>query len=175
MDYINFTGFKGVPPEDRKELIDSRGISRTESLFTEVVQPTSREKYPPLYSLKEGGRDGLPAAYHVYMNSVDETDAALKLVGSMSHWRKLCRLKWFNNGRPEHGFDGLESWRADMAARDASESKRVLLEECNKNNVSAARALDNLSKAANKKVVRPRKNTDVTEEDKAIDRLLTGR
>ena len=125
---------------------DVRGAHKTESLFIETIQTKSKKRYTPLYSLRDYDHKGYTSAYLIYMASVDERDAAMQLVGSMSHWRKLCSLKWFMEGRPECQFEGLEQWRLDMAARDASTAKKVILDQCKEQNVTAARALDKLSK-----------------------------
>lgn len=171
MSYREYTGFKGVDQKDMEELRDSRGAMRTESLFVEVSQ--TKDKYTPLYSLKSYDSRGYPSAYLIFMESVDETEAALKLVGSLSHWRKLCNLKWFLKGRPEHGFEGIESWRKDMADRDKSEAKRVLLAECAMNNVTAARALDKLANDNTKTIPKQAtsKNNN-SKEDSVITNLL---
>jgi len=92
------------------------------------------------------------------MSSIDEYDAAIKLVGSMAHWRKLCALSWFLQGRTLCGFEGLIQWREDMAARDATEAKRVLLDQCKQDNVSAARALDKVAKDAVKRPKSPKRD-----------------
>ncbi len=123
------------------DLKDKRGVQRTESLFHETIQPPIRLKYEPVYSLRDYDHKGYPSAYVIYMDCVDEHEAALKLVGSLSHWRKLTSLKWFLEGRPECQFDGIIQWRADMKARDASEAKKVLQEQTKEKNVTAARAL----------------------------------
>ena len=165
----DFTGFKGADPKELDILIDQSGRCRTESLFTEVIQPSSRAKYDPLYSLKCHDSRGLPSAYLVYMSSIDETDAAMKLVGSLHHWRKLCKLKWFMTGRPGTGFEGLECWREDMSARDQSESKRVLLQLCKEDNVTAARALDKLAKEGTKKAPAKKAQVDEREDSTIVD------
>ena len=123
------------------DLKDKRGVQRTESLFHETIQPPVRKKYDPIYSLRDYDHKGYPSAYQIYMDSVDEHEAALKLVGSLSHWRKLTGLKWFLEGRTECQFEGLIQWREDMKARDASEAKKVLQEQTKEKNVTAARAL----------------------------------
>ena len=120
---------------------DRRGVSKTESLFHETIQPNVRKNYTPIYSLRDYDNKGFPSAYNIYMTSIDERDAALKLVGSMSHWRKLCSLNWFMVGRTEVQFEGLIQWRLDMAARDATEARRVLQDQMKDNNVTAARAV----------------------------------
>jgi hypothetical protein len=164
----DYEGFKNS--SDLSELRDSRGVQRTESLFVEVSQ--TKDKYEPLYSLKSWNSRGYPSAYLIYMGCVDETEAALKLVGSLSHWRKLCKLRWFLKGRPEHGFEGLESWRQDMADRDASEAKRVILQECRNGNVTAARALDKLAKDSSKSIPKPTTSKKEEKEDSVITNLL---
>jgi hypothetical protein len=145
MDYNDFEGYIRVHPDKRKHLRDARGQYRTESSFIEVIQGTSKDKYTPEYSLKDYDNRGYISAYQVYMHSVDETEAAMKLFGSLAHWRKLCGLKWFINGRKEHGFEGLASWREDMAARDKTLAKRVLLKQCENGNVTAARSIDKMA------------------------------
>lgn len=161
MDYSKFVGFHH-PDADLSEMRSANGSHRTESLFNEVIQPPSRKSLEPLYSLRDYDYKGYPSAYQIYMNSIDEREAALKLVGSLSHWRKLCALKWFMNGRPECQFEGLAQWREDMAARDATEAKRVILAQCREDNVPAARALDKMSKEVpkTKKTVKSKKDTD---------------
>jgi hypothetical protein len=91
--------------------------------------------------------------YQVYMNSVDEYEAALKLVGSMQHWRKLCNLEWFREGIPQFSFDGIEQWRKDMEARDRMLAKRLLIESAENGNVTAQKTLygDSPKKAGRKK------------------------
>jgi len=123
------------------DLKDKRGVQRTESLFHETIQPPVRQKYDPVYSLRDYDHKGYPSAYQIYMSSIDEHEAALKLVGSLSHWRKLTVLKWFLEGRPECQFEGLLQWRVDMKARDASAAKQVLQEQVKEKNITAARAL----------------------------------
>lgn len=125
---------------------DKRGAHKTEALFVETIQAQSRKTYTPLYSLRDYDHKGYQSAYQIYMSSIDERDAAMKLVGSMAHWRKLCSLKWFMVGRLECQFEGLLQWREDMSARDSSEAKRVILEQCKLDNVPAARALDAMAK-----------------------------
>lgn len=146
--------FKGYldPESDKSVLKDVRGCSRTESLFLETIQYSIKDKYKPLYSLRDYEHKGFPSAYQIYMNSVDENEAAMKLVGTLSHWRKLINLKWFQNGRANTGFEGINQWRKDMAARDSTEAKRVLLSQCSTDNVAAARALKKQADDDSKKI-----------------------
>ena len=91
--YKTYEGFLN-PEADRSVLKDKRGVIKTQSLFLESQQYKLKAKYPPLYSLTEEEREGLPSAYQIYMNSSDEYEAAMKLVGSLRHWRRLCALDW---------------------------------------------------------------------------------
>lgn len=146
INYQEYQGYKKASSgQINEELRASNGVQLTEALFEEVIQPSSRKKFEPVYSLREYENKGKPSAYQIYINSVDETDAAMKLVGSMSHWRKLCSLDWFIKGRPEAGFEGLAKWRMDMAARDRTKAKQSLMKQVEEGNVTAARALDKMA------------------------------
>lgn len=118
--------WKPYPAHNDPVLFDARGHRRTGSLFIETSQDKNRD---PVLSLRDYDVNGLPSAYNLYMESADEYDAAIKLVGTMTHWRKLMSCSWFMNGDPDKNFTGLESWRRDMQARDASTAKRVLMEK----------------------------------------------
>ena len=155
----------------RTDFKDVRGAHKTESLFIETIQPQPAKSYDPLYSLRDYDHKGYVSAYLIYMSSVDERDAAMKLVGSMSHWRKLCTLKWFMNGRPECQFEGINQWREDMAARDASTAKKVILDQCKEQNVTAARALDKMSRDATPKA--PKAKAVKSEADSNITNFLS--
>lgn len=173
MKYKDYEGFKDADHEEMEKLIDVRGAMRTESLFIEVIQAVSKAKYEPIYSLKCKDSRGYPSAYQIYMASIDETDAALKLVGNLAHWRKLCRLNWFLKGKIEHGFEGIESWRKDMSDRDRSEAKRVILTECKENNVTAARALDKMAIDSAKRIPKSTRGTGkASQEDSTIVELI---
>lgn len=168
MDYRNYLGYQD-PEKDMSKLKDKRGAHKTESLFNETIQMKSRLNYEPLYSLRDYDYKGYYSAYQIYMNSIDERDAALKLVGSMAHWRKLLQLAWFMNGRPECQFEGIAQWREDMAQRDSTEAKRVIMDACQENNVPAARALEQLSKG--KKKNKTKKVADTSGDSNVTDFL----
>lgn len=158
MDYAAYQGFKD-PEADMSVLLDSRGARKTETLFVESISNRAKDSgYEPLYALREHCKGEKPSAYQIYMASVDETDAALKLVGSMAHWRRLCGLKWFMEGSEVMGHEGLIQWRKDMQARDASRAKRQLMESAAAGNVSAQRELYN--QATKKAPGRPAKAKD---------------
>ena len=137
---------------------DVRGVYRTESLFYETISTSSKANYKPLYTLKDQPHKGLPSVYEIYNQSVDEYEAAMAICGSMAHWKKLCNLKWFMEGR-EGVFRGLAAWREEMKARDQSLAKKTLMERVKEGDVSASRALLALSEDKNSKG-RPRKKKE---------------
>ena len=145
MDYKDFEGYIRVHPNDRTHLRDARCQYRTGSLFIETIQGTSKDKYTPEYSLKDYDGRGFISAYQIYMHSIDESEAAMKLVGSLAHWRKLCKRAWFINGLAAHSFEGIASWREDMAARDRTLAKRTILQQCELGNVTAARTIEKMA------------------------------
>ncbi len=114
------------PEHNDPVLFDARGHRRTGSLFIETTQDTNRD---PVLTLKDYDNNGFRSAYRLYMESVDEYDAAMKIVGSMTHWRKLMSCSWFMTGDPDKNIAGLESWRKDLQAKDASTAKKKLLEK----------------------------------------------
>lgn len=146
--YKLYTGFLDCDGElIRDKLRGSNGVQLTEALFEETCA-SARAKCPTfqaLYSLREYPTVDIPSAYQIYIHAVDETEAALKLVGSLAHWKKLCSLKWFLTGRKDVGFEGLIQWRQDMWERDRSAAKKVLIRLATEGNVTAARTLDKLA------------------------------
>jgi len=93
------------PGHSDKVLFDSRGHRRTGSLFAETTQDKNMS---PVLSLRDYD-SALPSCYQLFMASADEYDAALRIVGSMAHWRKLMNCSWFMTGDPDKNFQGLES------------------------------------------------------------------
>lgn len=166
--YEEYQGFKDTG-EDMSVLLDARGARKTETLFLESISSRSKERYEPLYTLREQEKQGLPSAYQIYMHSIDESDAALKLVGSLSHWRRLCTLKWFMEGAEQMGHEGLHQWREDMKARDATRAKAQLMAMAASGNVPAARKL--YEESTKKPVGRPKKDPARTEQENNIARL----
>lgn len=118
-------------------------IQLTEGLFYETLQMKNKAD-EAVYTLQDRDRGNTPSAYLIYMSSVDEYEAALKLVGSMRHWRKLSNLKWFKEGRTDYGFDGLNQWRLDMEARDQSSAKKQLIVAAEEGNVAAMKSIHSM-------------------------------
>lgn len=128
-------------------LFDSRGARRTASLFAEVSQDPNND---PIFTMKDYDAKGCLSAYLIFMNSVDEGDAAMKMVGGMGHWRKLLRKDWFMNGSVELGFEGLVQWRQDMLTRDMTRAKGIYEDRMREGDLAAARAMVTLIEKMNK-------------------------
>ena len=131
--YVTYDGFQD-PETDRDILLDTRGAMKTQQLFIDVNVASEVE---PLYTMRDRDHKGYISAYQIYMHSTDETEAALKLVGSLKHWRKLCDLDWFVNGHKQRGFEGLNQWREDMVARDRTRARKALLKLSDVNSAAA--------------------------------------
>lgn len=151
-------------------IYDNAGRFLVRAIFWEMSNPERRITIPPLYTIKVEPCNGLPSAYQIYMESVDEHEAAIKLVGNMKNWRALCLSKWFIEGWKEHGHEGLAVWRDDMEARDKSEAKAMLMDKAGQGNVAAMTKLYNMSaKKADKRVkkfledVTPSNISEITE------------
>jgi len=134
------TNWGAYPSASDPILFDSRGARRTASLFHET---TKDQQKAPLFTLRDYHKPGLPSAYLLYMESETEYDAAMKLVGSMGHWRQLMAKPWFMHGDPERGFFGLDQWRKDMAMRDANQAMLVLRGRVTDGDAKAAQFLIN--------------------------------
>lgn len=145
MDYTKYLGFKD-PNKDQAILKDGGGRFLTQALFLETYR--HELSYKPIYTLNHvDKKTHLPSARLIYINSTDEYDAALKLVGNIDHWIRLTgknkegnyQCNWFMHGNEY--FEGVLRWREDMALRDDSFAKMILREQAVLGNVSAAKAL----------------------------------
>lgn len=118
-------------------------------LFWETSTPTSRKKFTPLYTMKE--HDHVDAegteyksAYQIYMECVDEDEAAIKLLGSRYHWDKLKNCKWFQDGIMVDGAKttmGLEDWRKHKQADIESNTLGKLWAQAGDGNLQAIKYL----------------------------------
>lgn len=91
---------------------------RTRSLFVETHDGTD-EKEPPVWSLSPEDGD-YPSAHQVFINSTDEYDAALKIVGNVEQWERLCELKWFS--------EYVELWRREQVMLQKSRVRAALFD-----------------------------------------------
>ena len=127
--------------EDFTKLYASNGRFVMRNLFWELSRLDTRDLYPPLFTTKPYDYNGLPSAYLVYMDSVDEYDAATKIVPNMKQWDALLATTWFVEGDPQHGFEGVKVWREYMKQRDASRARAALFNKIENDDVTAAKAI----------------------------------
>ena len=118
---------------------DSRGAYRT-NLFREF-NTISHKDQPPMYTMHEEDRNGLPSAKRIYMEAESEYDAAMQLVGSWQHWKRLLRCKPFTKGLPNQQWEGLDFWREEKEIRDKAEAFKQLKKSAAKGNVPAQRTI----------------------------------
>lgn len=147
----------------------SNGRRLTQELFYEFNNPDAPYTLRNEDHTAKSGKT-YTSVYQIYMNSADEFDAAMKIVGSMDHWRLLTESNdWFMNGKDMGGYklDGLKQWREDMRMRDESLAKSQLLDEAQSGNVTAMKYLHEQSTKLSKgrpttKVTKPKKSTTVS-------------
>lgn len=136
-DYVNYKGFMEAGA-DRSPVMNDTNQNYTKALFIEWRE----EDVQPLYTLKDQEWQGLPSMYQIYINSTDEYEACMKLVGSVRHWEKLCGSKWFMEGiGAPAGHRGLKAWREDMILRDRSRAKAMIMQEAENGSVTAQKIL----------------------------------
>ena len=87
----------------------------------------------PTYTIEEQDTD-LPSAHKVYMNSMNEYEAAKQLVPSYSFWKSM--LKSSIKIRKL-----IEEWREEKMMKDQAEARKMLWEQAQKGNVTAQRIL----------------------------------
>ena len=127
--------------EDFDKLYATNGTYAFKSMFWETSTTKSRLKFPPIFTLKPYDYNGLPSAYQVYMTSVDEYDAATKIVPNMRVWDTLSETTWFKTSNNQYNFEGLDRWREHMKRRDASTAKAALFEKIAAGDVTASKAI----------------------------------
>lgn len=155
---------------DEATLYDTGGRFTTNAVFWETNNAKTRDKYPPSYTLKlrdyqpEGFDSPLPSAYKIYMEAVDEYEAAIMLVGNMANWEQLCKLKWFLEGgvQPAVAHIGLKAWREHKLAKTKSEAMQVLKEKVQEKDTTAAKAVlaELKGETPKKKAGRPNKQNN---------------
>lgn len=118
-----------VPVE---KLRSTNGITFTFSLFDEYRFQHKKKAAP--FNLKNFGNPrGTICMYEEYMKCDTEYEAAVHLLGSWPHWLKLCEATWFKPYR--------DTWEKERETKEISIGKKVLIEEAENGNVTAARTL----------------------------------
>lgn len=155
------------------ELKAKNGIQLTQGLFYEFNNVDA-----PFTLRAEDYTSGRGNTYtsvsKIYMESVDEYDAAMKILGSWEHWEKLCNLKWFTEGYTTSTgmvYGGLNNWRNQMKLRDESLAKSQLIDQVKMGNTAAIRYLHEVSTKT--KAGRPKKAT-APKEVVDIGKLMQG-
>lgn len=124
------------------------GAYLTQALFYEWNNPdapyTLRDSDTEYWTNTKGKKyKSIP---YIYRNSIDEYDAAIRILGSWEHWQFLITCNdWFLNGKKNsQGIQmglSLKQMREEMQKRDESRAKQVLLERIHEGDVSAAKFL----------------------------------
>lgn len=145
---------------DPKQFRGENGQYLTQGLFYEFRFQSSNET--PMYNLGEFDYKDCKSMYKIYIACDSEYEAAMKLLGSWKHWEKLADCGWFK----EH----IDKWREEREIREAALSKKVLIEQTEEGNITAAKALHDIS--GKRKAGRPSK-IEVTEERKKQAKMHT--
>ena len=139
-------------------------------VFKEIFIPGQGNKAydpptSPLYTIEEQDNE-LPSAHKIYMNSMTEYDAAMKLFGSFKYWKEM--LKGSIKIRAL-----IEEWREEKMLRDQDKARRILWEEAEKGNIGAARVIYEAKKeeAQQKAAMREQRNKESSEQEVLEDRL----
>ena len=78
----------------------------------------------------------------MYTECSSEYEAAILIVESWTHWKKLCSLDWFVNGYETSSglkYGGLVEWKEEQELRKKSESETMLMTMIKEGNVTAAK------------------------------------
>lgn len=117
------------------------GIQLTQGLFYEFNKPdapyTLRSED---YVSKKGVEYKSVRALYRYCES--EYEAAILIVESWEHWKKLCSLDWFVTGHETSSglkYQGLNDWKEEQELRKKSESEAMLMSMVKEGNVTAAK------------------------------------
>lgn len=153
IDYVNF----------EKPEFSSRapnGHMRTENLFLDTNPDT--DKYKPVYTFREDEVEFegeiLPSAYQVILHSTSETDAAMRLLGSLRHWERLKQSpRIYEKGVPNKPVLTIKIALEDMEKRLKALAVDVLYEEAMNGNVTAAKEMANRGSEAKKSKPKSRK------------------
>lgn len=104
----------------------------TQALFYEYRHQTTSTVQPP-YTLKEKNWEGCLSMYIIYMEYDTEYDAAHALLGSWTHWQKLCKCAWFKVHK--------DKWDSEKEVRKQALAEKTLIEQAKAGNVTAAKLL----------------------------------
>jgi hypothetical protein len=138
----------------RERLVSDTNVSLTKALFLEY---NFNSKIDPVYTLKEYDHRGCLSMYKIYIECGSEYEAAIKLLGSWSHWNKLLKAQWF--------FKHVEKWREERILKEAAVGRATLMEKAKEGSVSAAKELLSFEKMKDK-VSLPEKKKEALKKQK---------
>lgn len=115
----------------RERLTSKMNHLLTQGLFIEYKHQTGNINSP--YTLKEFEVHSCTSMYREFMKFNTEYEAAIHILGSWTHWKRLCDCEWFQ------GYIGY--WREEMSIRNEAMSKAVLLKNAEEGNTVAAKAV----------------------------------
>ena len=115
-------------------------------LFWEMATDLDKKEQKPAFTLKNQDHVDVkgkvyPSMYRMFMESADEYEAAMTILGDFAHWEYLCTFDWFMDGTDHNGCQGLNKWREHMKLRDASIGKKALVTRAKEGDVQAAKVL----------------------------------
>ncbi len=133
------------------------GRYRTESLFREISQPSSRAKYPPVFSITPEDKD-VPSMHRLFVESDDPTEYkfAIEVLGSWHHWCVLKERTWF---KPYY-----EVWRAELDTKLKSRGVEILQAIADSNKPTAANAAKWLAEGGWEQKAKPKRGRPSKEE-----------
>ena len=137
-------------------------------IFREIPlsgQWIKNEPKNPVYTTHYEDTD-LPSAHKIYMSSLNEYDAAMKLVPSWEWWKNMLKICIRNRRQ-------IDEWREEKYQKDQAEARELLWHAARKGNVSAQRILYEARKEEQQQKIRDRKQEteSVRETEMLQDRL----
>lgn len=140
-----------LPKHDDELPIDPAFRHMTKGMFYEFRHQSTSE-LTPIFTLKpydftDVHGNTYASVYLLYMECDSEYEAAIKILGSYNHWKKLARAGWFSSY--------LEEWEAERNIRDEAIARSTLIAAAEAGNVTAANSIYKNSKKADSKVGRP--------------------
>jgi len=150
--------------KEKSKFKGSNGVLFTQGLFYEYTDIDAPYTLRPEDYTSRKGNEYVSFA-RVYRESVDEYAAAMALLGSWTHWQKLCKEKWFQIGVVNgSNFTGLHDWREEKEKANESAAKSVLLDAIANGDTQAAWKLYDKAtkKEVPKNVGRPEKKIPST-------------
>lgn len=159
-----------LPKSDDELPIDVRFRHMTKGLFYEYRHQTTTDLVAP-YTTKPydfTDKDGTvyKSMYIIYMHCDSEYEAAIQLLGSYNHWKKLAKTNWFSVL--------LEEWEHERNIRDEAIARKTLVRAAEAGNVTAANAMYKTSKTTGKTAGRPTRGgkRGKLHTDSAVNQML---